>query len=398
MTIGTSSAAVAPDFRLARPLELTLFALCVAQAVFLLASFADGLWLMAPDGSGKDTDFVNVWAAGQLVRDGHPAAAFDWTLHKAAQNAALGRAFESYYPWFYPPPFLLVASVLAAVPYAPAFAAWLAITLPAYAFTIRAIIGHRLGLLLACAFPGVVMNALPGQNGYVSAALMGGALHLMERRPALAGALIGLLTYKPHFGLLFPLVLAASGRWRVFASATLVTMLMAALSYAAFGAETWEAFIRSLSVVSKVALTQESHFRKIHSVFALVRALGGGEGLAWALHGTVMAATVVYVCLLWCSRAPFELKAAALATGALLITPYIYIYDLVILAVPMAFLVRVGRTGGFLPGEVAGLAAASLLILSFLGFAAPWGLAATAILAALIIRRVHVTPAIAPIS
>ncbi|MFL4978663.1 MAG: hypothetical protein ACJ8FV_09325, partial [Xanthobacteraceae bacterium] len=86
---------------------------------------------------------------------------------------------------------------------------------------------------------------------------------------------------------------------------------------------------------------------------------------------------VVYVCLLWCSRAPFELKAAALATGALLITPYIYIYDLVILAVPMAFLVRVGRTGGFLPGEVPGLAA-------------------TAIVAALIIRRVHVTPAIAP--
>ncbi|MFL5070990.1 MAG: DUF2029 domain-containing protein, partial [Xanthobacteraceae bacterium] len=129
-----------------------------------------------------------------------------------------------------------------------------------------------------------------------------------------------------------------------------------------------------------------------------VRALGGGEGVAWTLHGTVMAATVVYLCLLWCSRAPFELKAAALATGALLITPYIYIYDLVILAVPMAFLVRVGRTGGFLPGEVAGLAAASLLILSFLGFAAPWGVAATAIVAALIIRRVHVTPAIAPIS
>jgi arabinofuranan 3-O-arabinosyltransferase len=390
MALGTSSIAGAPDFRLTRPLELALFGLCVAQATFLLASFVQGIWLLAPDGTGKDTDFVNVWAAGQLVRDGQPAAAYDWTLHKAAQNAALGRAFDSYYPWFYPPPFLLVASALAALPYAPAFAAWFAVTLPAYAFTIRAIIGHRLGILLACAFPGVVMNALPGQNGYVTAALMGGALHLMDRRPALAGTLIGLLTYKPHFGLLFPLALAASGRWRVFASAALVTVLMAALSYAAFGAETWEAFRRSLSVVSQVALTQESHFTKIHSVFSLVRALGGGEGLAWVLHGAVVAATALYVCLLWRSRAPFDLKAAALATGALLVTPYLFIYDLVILAVPMAFLVRAGRTGGFLPGEVIGLAAASLLVL---GIVTPFGLAATITVAALVVRRVHVADA-----
>ena len=390
----TSSVDGAPELRLTKTVELTLFALCVAQAVLLLASFAHGLWLLAPDGSGKDTDFVNVWAAGQLVRDGHPAAAYDWTLHKAAQNAALGRAFNGYYPWFYPPPFLLVASVVAMVPYAPAFAAWLAITLPAYAFTIRAIIGHRLGLMLACAFPGVVMNAVAGQNGYVSAALIGGALHLMDRRPALAGALIGLLTYKPHFGVLFPLVLAVTGRWRVFASAAIVTVLVAALSYTAFGTETWQAFIGSLSVVSNVALTQESHFRKIHSVFALVRALGGGEGLAWALHGTVMAATALYVSLLWRSRAPFDLKAAALAVGVLLVTPYVFIYDFVILAVPMAFLVHAARTGGFLPGEVTGLALASMLIVLFLGVMAPFGLAAAAIVAALIVRRVHVTGAL----
>jgi hypothetical protein len=393
MAIGTSSIDGAPDFRLTRAVELALFGLCVAQAVFLLVSFAQGLWLMAPDGSGKDTDFVSVWAAGQLVRDGHPAAAYDWTLHKAAENAALGRPFATYYPWFYPPPFLLVAGVVATLPYVPAFAAWIAITLPAYALAIRAIIGHRIGLLMACAFPGVVMNAVAGQNGYVTAALLGGALHLMDRRPALAGALIGLLTYKPHFGVLFPLALAASGRWRVFTSATLVAMAMVTLSYVALGAETWEAFFRSLSVVSDVALTQETHFKRIHSVFALVRALGGGEGMAWTLHGTVMAATALYVCLVWRSRAPFDLKAAALAVGALLVTPYLFIYDVVILAVPMAFLVHAARADGFLPGEVIGLCAASLLVVLFLVFTAPLGLAATAVVAALVVRRVHLTPA-----
>src|SRR5262249_22121391 len=80
-------------------------------------------------------------------------------------------------------------------------------------------------------------------------------------------------------------------------------------------------------------------------------ALGGGEGLAWALHGTVMAAIALYVSLLWRSRAPFDLKAAALAVGVLLVTPYVFIYDFVILAVPMAFLVHAARTRGIPAGR-----------------------------------------------
>ena len=52
-----------------------------------------------------------------------------------------------------------------------------------------------------------------GQNGFLTAALIGGALGLLERRPALAGICLGLLTYKPQFGLLFPFVLIADRRW-----------------------------------------------------------------------------------------------------------------------------------------------------------------------------------------
>jgi hypothetical protein len=392
ISLGTTSGHGAPDFRLARPVELALFALAVAQALFLLAMFAEGYWIMQPDGSGTDADFVNVWAAGRLTRDGQPAAAYDWTLHKVAEEAAVGRTLGVYYPWFYPPPFLLVASLLASLPYALAFGAWVALTLPAYALTIRAIIGQRVGLLFACAFPAVVANAMVGQNGYVTAALIGGALQLMERRPALAGALIGLLTYKPHFGLLFPLALAAGGRWRVFGAAAAVTVLIAALSYATLGAAPWEAFLRSMPVLSQVALSEGmGGFCKMHSAFGLVRCFGGGERLAWALQGTVTAASVLCVCALWYSRAPFDMKAAGLATAALLVTPYLFMYDLVVLAVPMAFLVRAGTRGGFLLGEVAGLAAATLMILMFLVVTAPFGLAATLIIAALVARRVRVT-------
>jgi hypothetical protein len=41
--------------------------------------------------------------------------------------------------------------------------------------------------------------------------------------------------------------------------------------------------------------------------------------------------------VLWRRKVAFDVQAAALATAALLATPYLYVYDLVVLAIPMAF-------------------------------------------------------------
>ena len=62
-------------------------------------------------------------------------------------------------------------------------------------------------------------------------------------------------------------------------------------------------------------------------------------------------------------------------------------YDLVALAVPMAFLLRASRNAGDAPGEMVGLAAASLLILIFPFVKAPVGLAAVLMVAVLTARR-----------
>lgn len=372
----------------AKSVELAIFAICVAELAFLAGAFMQGLWLVDADGRGQVADFVNIWAAGQLVLEGHPAAAYDWVLHKSAEDAAIGGASDAYFPWFYPPPFLFVAALLALAPYAVAFVGWLAVTLPAYAIVIRGIVGRRIGFGLACAFPAALANAMVGQNGYVTAALLGGALHLMERRPALSGLLIGLLTYKPHFGLLIPLVLAVAGRWRVIMWAAASGALLAAWSVVAFGWSTWAAFAHSLPLASGAVLTQgRGDFTKMHSAFALIRLLGGSELLAWSLQAAVIVASGALVCVLWRTRAAFELKSAALAAATLLVTPYLYVYDLVVLAVPMAFLIRLGCNGGFLTGEVPAMIGASLLIVIFMAVKAPLGLCAIVIVAALVGRR-----------
>jgi hypothetical protein len=373
---------------LARPVELVCFALIVAHAVYLATSFWQGSWIVAPDGKGIASDFVNVWAAGKLALDGLPAVAYDWPAHKAAEVLAVGHDFDGYFGWHYPPTFLFAAVTLALLPYTAAYALWAFVTFPAYLAAMRGIIGDRSGYWLAAAFPAVLSNFIVGQNGFLTAGLIGGTLLFIERRPVVAGIFLGLLTYKPHLGLLFPLVLAVSGHWRVFFVASAVGAIMAALSWLAFGSVTWIAFFDSISHTSQAFLSDGwANWGKLQTAFGITRTLGGGEALAWTAQGALAAVTALVVCAIWRGRAAFDIKAAALGTGAMLATPYLYTYDLVVLAIPLAFLIRLGRRDGFLAYEWHGIALACLLVLVFPFVTAPVGFAAVLAVAALILRR-----------
>lgn len=373
---------------LSRPVELICFALIVAHAVYLVTAYLQGIWLVAPDGGGVPADFVAVWAAGKLVLGGHAAAVYDWPVHKAVEVAAVGHPFAGYFGWHYPPTFLFVAAALSLMPYAAALALWVFVTFPAYLVAIRAIIGDRTGYFLAAAFPAVLCNFIDGQNGFLSAALVGGTLVLLPRRPLLAGVLLGLLTYKPHLGLLFPIVLAASGRWRTFGAAGVTALLMAALAWIAFGNDAWQAFIGNIGHTSEAFLSDGwADWAKLQSVFGLVRTLGAPEAVAWTAQAVLALIVAAAVTMLWRRDAAYEIKAAALGTGALLATPYLYTYDLVVLAVPLAFLFKLGRARGFMSGEMPAIGVACLLILIFPFVTAPVGFIAALIVAALVARR-----------
>lgn len=377
-----------PAPALGKPLELVCFALVVAHAVYLAASYWSGVWMVAPDGSGNPSDFVNVWAAGRLALDGNPAAAYDWPTHKAMEAVAVGRDFDGYFGWHYPPPFLFAAAMLALMPYAAAYALWVAITFPLYAAAVRGITGERAGYLLAAAFPAVLSNFVVGQNGFLTAGLMGGSLMSMQTRPVVSGVLLGLLTYKPHLGLLFPFVLAVAGYWRVFVTAGVTAALMNAISWLAFGTVTFDAFLLSIPHTSQAFLSDGwANFGKLQTMFGLARMLGLGETPAWTLHGIAALTIAMAVCAIWRKPVAFEIKAAALATGAMLATPYLYTYDLVVLAIPLAFLYRLARRTGFAAIEVIGIALACALIVAFPFVTAPVGLAAVTIVAALVARR-----------
>jgi arabinofuranan 3-O-arabinosyltransferase len=368
---------------------LVCFGLLVANIAYLVVSWDS--WILDSSGKPAPTDFLHVYTTGRLVIDGQPAAAYDWDLLHQAETAVLGRAPNFYLGWHYPPPFLGVAALLATLPYAAAFGLWLAVTLPLYLATIRAIVGDRIGWLIAGAFPCLMPNVIPGQNGFLTASLIGGTLVLLERQPLLAGLCLGLLTYKPQFGILFPLVLVVGGHWKAIGAAAVTAVALVLASLVLFGVTPWSEFFRWLPLTSQALFSENAHteWHKFQSLLALVRMLGGSATLAWALQLALAAATAIALCVMWYrKRIAFELKAAATATGVLLATPYVYLYDLTVLAVPVAFLVRCALVTGFARGEAFGLALVSglFLIVPFLGV--PVGLFAAAIVVLLIARRV----------
>jgi len=252
----------------------------------------------------------------------------------------------------------------------------------------RSIVGRPFGLMLAAAFPMVFNNTLVGQNGFLTAALIGGTLYLLPVRPVLAGVCLGLLSYKPQYGLLFPIVLIAASQWTVFFTAGLVAAAMAFVSWLAFGTESWQAFFHWMPMFSQAFLTEgKATWWKLQSLFSLVRYLGGSEYLAWIFQWVLTAAVAVVLTLMWRSRVSYPLKAAALAAGTLLTTPYLFMYDMMVLAVPVAFLVRLGLRTGFRPYELPALGCALALVVSFVFLGQPVGLGATLIVSGLLLRR-----------
>jgi arabinofuranan 3-O-arabinosyltransferase len=380
---------IAPLHRAMPPALLNVcFVLSVINVSFFPVALFSHWWIYDPSGLGIPTDFVNVWAAGRLVLDGHPALAYDWNIQKQVEVAVLGQSYDGNFAWHYPPPLLFVAALLAHFPYAVAFIGWAATSLVPYLAVMRAIVGRPFGWLLAVAFPVVLTNTLVGQNGFLTASLIGGVLYLMPVRPVLAGICLGLLSYKPQYGLLFPLVLIAASQWTVFFTAGVVAAAMVLLSWLAFGSEAWQAFFHWIPMFSQAFLTEgRAPWGKMQSIFALVRYFGGAEQLAWIFQWIMSGTVAVLLALMWRSRISYSLKSAALAVGALLITPYLFLYDLMVLAIAVAFLVRIGLNQGFQRFELPafGLVAALLMFYPLVG--APTGFAATLIVAGLIASR-----------
>jgi len=318
------------------------------------------------NGHPLGTDFAQVWVAGLETLRGHPEAPFDLERHIAEQRVEFG-ADSDVYGWHYPPFFLAPAAALAHLPYLEALAVWQMATLALYLAAVLALMRGSAAppwrvALMALAFPATLVNLGHGQNGFLTAALLGFGFLSLRPRPALAGLCFALLAYKPQFALALPVALVAGGHWRTLVAAAFSFLVMITVSAIAFGPESWIAFAQSLDVTRHLVVEQgAAGFTKIQSVFATARLLGADIATAYAAQTLVTATTLVALVWLWRGHADDRVKAAGAIVATFLTTPYCLDYDMTALAPAFALLVSHGLERGFGPYMKSALAAAFVI-------------------------------------
>jgi hypothetical protein len=345
------------DASRARAYARILFFFSFAGALIWIALAHGGI-----DRAGKPigTDFVGFWTASQLTLQGRAADAYSVAAHWDAQRALFG-ADVAYTAFFYPPPYLLICLPLAALPYFASLAVWLGATGAAYWRVLRAFAGAHIEAIAILAFPAFLVNAGHGQNGFLSAALIGGGALWLDKRPIVAGLCFGALVYKPQLAVMMPIALLAARRWTTLAAAAVTALALVAASYLAWGDAVWRAFLAA-APLARASL--ERNFvgdEKLQSVFAAVRLLHGPLTLAYALQAlTALAAAAA---LFWLHRRRFRSAAEgpAMVAATLLASPFLLDYDLTLLAFPLAWSAREALRAGFAPGEKIVLALAYVL-------------------------------------
>lgn len=363
--------------------EPVLAGLCLSYVLGLALLWVRGQWILDAGGHPQKVDFLSFHAAGWFADHGKALAAYDWHAMHALHETMTGAPFAGFFGWAYPPLFFLPVMVLALLPYAVAFSLWVLAGLALLAWTLWRI-GGRGAVLLGMALPPILANALVGQNGFLTAALFAGMLLTLPRRPLLAALLIALLTYKPHFGILIPLALMAGGYWRALIAAVVLVLLYAAGCWL-LAPDLAGAFVHNLVRNNGMFLSAgTAGFFKLQSLYGALRGIGMPSLPAWSAQAALTIAAAVLLAILWRREIAFPLKAAGLTVGALLATPYVYFYDLPLLAVALAFL---WRARAFDEPEMVAVLAMILLLGLCAVVTAPLGFAAVVICAALVARR-----------
>jgi hypothetical protein len=309
-------------------------------------------------GAPVGVDFSHYWTASLLALNGEPAAVYDFPRLRALEQATFGT--DVCLRWLYPPTFLLLVLPLALLPYLAALAVWLLPPLVCCLWVVHRIAPRGVTVWLALAFPGAYLNLIYGQNGFLTTALLGAGLLLLESRPVAAGALLGLLSFKPHLAALVPVALLAGRRWRALAASAAAAAALIGASVLVLGVEVWTAFLAQLPVHGQVLahgkLSLETGsmplwFHKMPSVLFAAFLAGVGSPTAYALQGAVMLLAGAALVWVWRRDEGLPLRAATLVVAILLFAPYAAVYDLCLLAVPLAFLGWEGYTRGWRPGE-----------------------------------------------
>jgi hypothetical protein len=292
-------------------------------------------------GQIKGTDFSNFYVLGSLVTTGHHAALYDRAALRQRAVQLLPESSGTYYLPIYGPQIALLFAPLALLPYGLALFVWLLIITVLYAVSVWAVWRTTsalkderwLVLILAAAYPAFFYLLAHGQNSAVALACVTAAyLALRARRPWLAGVAIGTLVFKPQLGLVAACVFLLNRQWAVVTGAILAAGAQLAATWLYFSTEVMRAYVEWLRGVGDVVPLLHIKPDQMHSLLTFWQLIVPWDMAAFALYLISSAVVIAATSWLWRVDAPLSLKYSLFLVATVLVSPHLYVYDLVILA------------------------------------------------------------------
>jgi len=344
-----------------------------------------------------NTDFLAFWSFPRFMAAGNAMGIYDAGLLQPFQ-ARLYPGFHSFYPFLYPPTWLVATFWLKFWPFAAAQAIWTVAgmaALGASAWWFFAPRWRGIAVLAMLASPASLLNGMTGETGYFTTALLLAGFAALPGQKVMAGLAFGLLTLKPQLGLLVPFFLLARGEWRVILVAGAVAGGLVAASLVMFPAAMWGAWAHSLPAYQAAYFAARAalNLNIIVTVTANLVTVGVAPGFAWAAQAASFTAAAI--CVVWAARAaPYPLAVALLWTGIFLAAPHAYAYDSVILSAVLVVLASY-RSSAFFTALAMVIYLAPLLLLSPLTHLFVYAPAEAALFAFILATALHVRRAAA---
>jgi hypothetical protein len=298
----------------------TIFVLTIGTAAWVYYSQAPGV------------DFASFWAAGRLALSGTPALAYDLAAHRAVESTVVH--VGGPLPFAYPPPFLFVTAAIAFTPFWLAYLFWMAVTAGLYLIATARVAAPR----FAFAHPAAIVNAIIGQNGFLTTSIFLFGTSTLARNAFAGGVIFGLLIIKPQLGVLIPVALVAGREWRAIAGAAVSSSFLLALAALAFGSGTYAQFLEMSGQYASFMAADRWNWAEFSSIYGFVRFTGAPQPLALAAQGLAAAAATVITWHAWARQ--WQNRDSVLAASTLLVAPYLFTYDSLLLLPALASLLR----------------------------------------------------------
>lgn len=322
-----------PELLRSPRIRWAIYLACLVQILFTTVEY---LFPQAIRGQLPMKDYDAFHVAGLMYWEGILPDAYRAETLTAAQTRLTGSAM--FMPWTYPPHFNLLTAGLALLPVWLGYAFFTTASFAAYLWALRRLSGgHQVFVLLAL-FPALMICIRSGQNGFLTGALLAGAMVLLLAGRTLAGVPLALLTIKPHFLPGLGLYLLLRGQWRVIGLGCAVTAVLALVATAAFGPGIWADFRGAVGEAGAFLEIGLYPLYRMTSVYAFLFMQGASPALAMTLQIALGLGWLAVLVWAWRQDWPPRHQLATAVLGALFLSPYAYDYDLAILGVALALL------------------------------------------------------------